>query len=227
MRIATWNIERLKHKKELDKILFEVQRVKADILILTETDEQIHPDYTCYFHTPMLVAAEPAAYRHTENRVSIYTNYKFVCKHATFDKDKALCVELATEQGNLIVYGTIIGIYGNRHPGFKRDLRMQVEDWKHLSANGTNICVCGDFNCSFGDNYYYTKFARETITNAFSESHIELLTKNQSECIDHIAVSKSFVAGCEVRVKEWNFDKRLSDHKGIVVEIESQRSVIT
>lgn len=27
--------------------------------------------------------------------------------------------------------------------------------------------------------------------------------------------------------EQWNFDKRLSDHKGIVVEIESQRSVIT
>lgn len=52
MRIATWNVERLKHKKELDKILFEIQWAKADILVLTESDEQIHPDYTCYFHTP-------------------------------------------------------------------------------------------------------------------------------------------------------------------------------
>lgn len=172
MRIATWNVERLKHKKEID-------------------------------------------------RISIYTNYKFVCEHTTFDRNKALCVELETDQGDLIVYGTIIGIYGNRHPDFRRDLLMQVEDWKHLSANGTNICVCGDFNCSFGDNYYYTQFARETITSVFSESHIELLTKDRSQCIDHIAVSKRFVAGLEVRLWEWNLDKCLSDHKGIVVEIKS------
>ena len=36
--------------------------------------------------------------------------------------------------------------------------------------------------------------------------------------IDHIAVSKGF-AGERAAVAEWNKDKSLSDHKGIVVEI--------
>jgi endonuclease/exonuclease/phosphatase family metal-dependent hydrolase len=44
------------------------------------------------------------------------------------------------------------------------------------------------------------------------------LTQDVPECIDHIAVSKGF-AGERAAVAEWNKDKPLSDHKGIVVEI--------
>ncbi len=38
MKIATWNVERLKHCASLDKLLQACERVRADILVLTETD---------------------------------------------------------------------------------------------------------------------------------------------------------------------------------------------
>ena len=39
--------------------------------------------------------------------------------------------------------------------------------------------------------------------------------------IDHIAVSDSFMLGHRVTgINEWNYDKTLSDHKGIVVQID-------
>ncbi len=38
MKIATWNVERLKHKKSLDKIIEACEKTKADIIILTEYD---------------------------------------------------------------------------------------------------------------------------------------------------------------------------------------------
>jgi exonuclease III len=41
MRIATWNIERLKHRKRLSEIIKEIDKVAADILILTEADETV------------------------------------------------------------------------------------------------------------------------------------------------------------------------------------------
>ena len=44
-----------------------------------------------------------------------------------------------------------------------------------------------------------------------------LLTERQTECIDHIAVSSSMVTTKRPVLEEWNVDKRLSDHKGIVV----------
>ena len=58
-----------------------------------------------------------------------------------YDARTALCVELETERGSLLVYGTIIGIFGNRHPNFKQDLVEQVKDFKRLAGFGkTAMC---------------------------------------------------------------------------------------
>lgn len=232
MRIATWNIERLKHRKSIDKILSAIEDAKADILVLTESDERIKPNYRYSFHTPKLHDA-PSEYRMpgrfkdyavadvyavTENRVSIYTNYPCVKQYATYDKYTALCVELKTNAGNLLVYGTIIGIIGNRDESFKQDMLLQAKDFERLSKTG-NICICGDFNCSFSDNYYYTNFGRDTLSVSFASNNISLLTGNQPECIDHIAVSKNFIGGSNIKISEWNLDKSLSDHKGIIADI--------
>ena len=69
----------------------------------------------------------------------------------------------------MLVYGTIIGIYGNRHPSFQQSLVQQLDDIKRLSNSGIPLCVCGDFNCSFSDGYYFTKQGRETLLRTFSD----------------------------------------------------------
>lgn len=232
MRIATWNIERLKHRKSIDKILSAIEDVKADILVLTESDERIKPNYRYSFHTPKLHDAPfeyrmPGRYKDyavadvyavTENRVSIYTNYPCIGQYETYDKYTTLCVELETNAGNLLVYGTIVGIIGNHDESFKQDILLQAKDFERLSKTG-NICICGDFNCSFSDNYYYTNFGRDTLSVSFASNNISLLTGNQPECIDHIAVSKNFIGGSNIKISEWNLDKSLSDHKGIIADI--------
>lgn len=232
MKIATWNVERLKHWKSLDEILSAIEEAQADILVLTETDVRIKPKYRYGFHTPKLCQASsdyhlPGRYKNyaaadvyavTENRVSVYTNYPCVKRHDTYDKYTALCVELETEVGNLLVYGTIIGILGNRDESFKQDLLLQTRDFERLSKRG-NLCVCGDFNCSFSDNYYFTNFGRDTLTASFAQNRLSLLTGSQPECIDHIAISKDFVIDGQTIISEFNLEKSLSDHKGIVVEI--------
>ena len=232
MKIATWNIERLKHRNSLDKISFSIENAKADILVLTESDERVKPNYRYGFHTTKLSDAPPEyrmpglykdyavadVYAATENRVSIYTNYPCVKQYETYDKYTALCVELQTNVGNLLVYGTIIGIIGKNDESFRQDLLLQIKDYERLSQIG-NICICGDFNCSFADNYYFTKFGRDTLSSSFAHNKISLLTENRLECIDHIAVSDDFVGNGSISVSEWNLDKSLSDHKGIVVDI--------
>ena len=233
MKIATWNVERLKHQTSLDKMISAIEAVQADILVLTETDERIKLNYRYSFHTQKLHEAPadyhmPGRYKDyavadvyaaTENRVSIYTNYPCVRQHKTYDRYTALCIELETEAGNLLVYGTIIGIIGNRDESFKQDLLQQVGDFERLSKLG-DICICGDFNCSFADNYYFTNFGRETLRVSLARNKISLLTGSQQECIDHIAVSRNFIGVGNVTVTEWNLDKSLSDHKGIVAEIK-------
>ena len=59
MRIATWNIERLRHKKFLEQILLACEQTQADILVLTETDHRVRLDYPYSFHTPPLTDLQP------------------------------------------------------------------------------------------------------------------------------------------------------------------------
>lgn len=59
--------------------------------------------------------------------------------------------------------------------------------------------------------------AKAAILECFAEAGMKLLTAKQLECIDHIAISESFADTTSVSVKEWNCDKKMSDHKGIAV----------
>ena len=221
MKIAAWNVERLKHKRDLNTILSECSKIAADILVLTENDERITPEYKYCFKTSLLKGIlTPSVYADTENRVSIFTNYECVGRLPTYDEKTTVCVELCTDKGNLLVYGTVMGINGNRRASYREDLTRQLEDISRYAKAGYNICVSGDFNCSFCDNYYFTNFGRNQVLKAFSEHHIDILTKDRPECIDHIAVSSAFIGNAGVCAEEWNYDKILSDHKGIAVTIQ-------
>jgi len=216
LRIATWNIERLRNKNRLPRITANCENANADVLVLTETDSRIKLKYKSLYST--LSPDEKDYYNPTETRVTIYTNNEFIRHHATFDERKSVCVELKTEIGNLIVYGTIIGIYGNRHKSFMDDLLCQVKDIERL-AKENNVCVIGDFNCSFSDNYYFTKDGRAALEDVLLKNNITLITRTQPECIDHIAISDGFINGMSTKVDEWNINKKLSDHKGIWVDL--------
>lgn len=226
MKIATWNIERLKHRKSLDKIVDKCINVKADILVLTESDESIELDYEYCYHTPTPPPLKiegydtPMKYKESEHRVSIYTNYKIVDEHPTFNKYAALCLELETEKGNILVYGTIMGILGNRRSSYQKDLEEQCKDICKFVDEGYNICICGDYNCSFSDNYYFTKEGRQLIEDTFEKCDIELLTRESKECIDHIALSNKLIDNQRFKPNEWNHEKKLSDHKGICIEFD-------
>ena len=220
MRIATWNVERLSPQKRLPGILEELRRVDADILVLTETDRRIQPNYPYAYYTPLLAeTVDGDYYRPMENRVSIFAKYPATRQYPVVDANTSICVGLDTERGSLVVYGTIFGIHGNRRPSFRQDIRTQMEDVRRLVACGHAICLCGDFNCSFSDNYYFTNWARETLTEAFAACNLELVTGGHPECIDHIALSRNFLREREAAVLEWNLDKTLSDHKGICIDI--------
>ena len=113
MKITTWNVERLKHRKSLDEIIDICNGTQADILVLTESDENIQLDYKYCCHTQTLenfdkpipsppteaqVSTHTPYYKPTERRVSIYTNYEIIHEHTTYDKYTAICLELKTEK---------------------------------------------------------------------------------------------------------------------------------
>lgn len=54
------------------------------------------------------------------------------------------------------------------------------------------MCIGGDYNCGFADNYYYTNYARELYLNLIYQYKIQILTRYIPVCIDHIAISENF-----------------------------------
>lgn len=220
MKIATWNIERMAHSPA--QIQLACEKVQADILVLTESDDRVCPEYEYCFHTPTPPDIEGTRfgtirYAPTEHRVSLFTHYPPVRQHITADKYASLCVELKTERGNLLVYGTVIGTH-DVTTVFQQDLKKQLPDFERLTADGNRLCICGDFNCFFTGRCWPSKVGRDALLQAFSQAHMELLTKKQPDYIDHIAISKQFLDNTAVHIEEWNLDRKLSDHKGIVAQ---------
>lgn len=214
MKIATWNIERLKHSKKLDVMLAKIGKVNADILVLTETDTRVNPDYPFKVSTNILPTDN---YKSTERRCSVFSKFEIIGSYETYDGLTTICPEVRTPFGNLLVYSTIIGVYGNRHPSFKEDLEKQLADFKRLGKRP--LCIVGDFNLSFSDNYYFTNAGRNALNSSLAENGLINLTADLNETIDHICLSKHFLGDRNVELLEWNQDKSLSDHEGVCVSI--------
>lgn len=100
-------------------------------------------DFPHYYQTPLLQEFNSDYYRDTENRVSIFTKYKCIKNYETYDRFTVICVELETERGNLLVYGTIMGIFGNREKSFKPDIEKQISDIRRLSESGKWLALPG------------------------------------------------------------------------------------
>lgn len=216
MKIATWNIERPnKATKHNLAIIDCLEKINADILILTESNEFINfgAKYN-YFHSSKL---KDTYYKDGERRVSIYSKFSLIRQFETFRDDTSICGQFETPYGELSVYGTVIGIYGNRQKSFAEDLDQQLEDFNRI-AKSTNFCIAGDLNMSFSDNYYYTKEGRQKLNSTFEELGLQNLTANIPQNIDHIILTKTFVGERIINIETWNIDKKLSDHIGVAVE---------
>ena len=227
MKIATWNVDRpkLSSTARNDRILKELKGVDADILILSETNSSIHPgeEYCSFPTVPLLnyAAKRGESYGIGENRVTVWTKYKVKESIETSDPSLSTCVVVTTPFGDLIVYGTVIGVYGNRDKDFIADLEIQSADWRRISKMG-NVCLVGDFNMTLGfDNYYYTKEGRLRLSDCFRELAVTPITQDIAENIDHIAIANALLQNFSCSAKVWNRerDRGLSDHMGVWVEL--------
>ncbi|MEO8769979.1 MAG: endonuclease/exonuclease/phosphatase family protein [Ferruginibacter sp.] len=186
MKIATWNIERPSNtSKRIPSIVNYLKNINADIFILTETNEFVNlgEDYKS-FHTSKptntFYQDKQILYKDGEIRVSIFSKYNCVGELATFRSDTSICKIFTTPHGELAVYGTIVGIFGNRQKDFITELDLQIIDFNKI-ASTHNLCIAGDLNMSFSDNYYFTKEGREKLNKAFDASGLI----NQTACIPH------------------------------------------
>ena len=83
MKIATWNIERLKHASKMERMRMVLEKQDADVLVLTEADTRLElPSY------PYRIETEPLSdpmYRASERRVIIHSKYPVVGHLPTYD----------------------------------------------------------------------------------------------------------------------------------------------
>lgn len=212
--IATWNVERPhEHSSSVPAINAVLARYSPDILVLTETHECIvpGPGYQVLHSDPLDNENGGTTYRKGERRVSIWTKFPLVKHLAVTDP--------LTTAGPLAVFGCIMGVKG-RGEGFDRDLMNQMVDLRRL-AREYPVCYAGDLNLSFSDNYYTKKSARSQLGVLFSLLKKRNLTAEVPENIDHIIVSEAFFRDTAGPVTCWNEDKKLSDHKGVMVAVRT------
>jgi exonuclease III len=221
MKIATWNIERPTRNGQKSRAIVDyLKKLNADILVLTETNEFINlgPEYEL-FHTEIFSGD---FYKPGDRQVSIFSKYPIVRHIPTFRADTSLCLAIDTPYGELVVYGTIIGNFGNGGDQFKIDLEKQLTDFESIGKTQT-FCIIGDLNISFSDNIYFTKKGREKLLNSFDQLGMKIMTERITQNIDHIVLTKEFMANKKIINGFWNDTEnkamRLSDHKGVFLEI--------
>lgn len=218
MKIATWNIERLKKKQNLTGVVQQIEKINADILILTEFNKLVELPFYSFGLETQVLPQMPYHYAATERRVAIFSKFPIIQVFETYDSQTSCCAELNTPLGRLIVYGTIVGIKGNTDKNFNTDLENQINDINKWVALG-NFCYSGDLNMSFFDNYYFTKKGRERFITCFEANNLINTTKDLPENIDHIIISERFANLRNLNISEWNTDKTLSDHKGVCIDL--------
>jgi len=217
MRIATWNLERPTiNGKKTSTIVETLKEINADIFVLTETDEFI--EIGSEYFVRHSEKDKQDYFREGERRVSIFSKYPIIKELETFRADTSLCVALETPKGELFIYGTVIGNWGNKGYNFKEDLEAQLLDFNRLSID-KNFCVAGDFNISFSDSYYTVKESRAKLKTTFENLGLKILTENLLENVDHIVLPGNFYDGSKLKMGSWNEIKNLSDHKGVWIEI--------
>ena len=219
MKIATWNIARFIPKNQ-NEILIAIQKLNAEIIVLTETFNSIEIEGCNCIHTKLLPSfVDTQVYRNGEVRTSIFSKYSFKRMYKTYNEYTSVCADIETPIGEITVYASIIGILGKVQPYFSNDLIGQLNDYNNIFPKKENIMVIGDLNTTFSGRAFPSHLARNTLTDAFDKFNLVNLTKDLDNNVEQIVVSKNLIKTLISSPFTWNKEKKISDHIGICVEI--------
>jgi endonuclease/exonuclease/phosphatase family metal-dependent hydrolase len=242
VRIATWNLERpkqngwVKNQRCLDKI----REIDADVWVLTETNAAIAipSDYEA------VASASVSGYHAVgENLSTIWSRWKVLRSIPTFDPIWAVCAEVDSPFGAMIIYGTVI-TYANdkgisdtakRWEEHRRSIRQHHEDWLRIQKQYPNhlMCIAGDFNQSRDNSgWYEEKESVELLSTALHDLSVVCVTEENLQTkglsrstVDHICLSES-LQSYKVGVGAWEGttpeNKKMSDHNGMFVDLQHE-----
>jgi hypothetical protein len=251
MRIATWNLERPRRNsvRRVPGQLAQIERVDADLWILTETSDAIDLGTTHPHRVASVVLDRPGETR--ENWVTIWSRYPL---HPIETDGGAItvCAAVETPGRPTIVYGTVLPYTGDPGPDgtsrgwaeFLRVVPLQAAEWTRLRAEHPDhrFCVAGDFNQSRdrrrwdGREWCSTRATRTALDNGLASAGLvsatdedfvatgKLTTRSN---IDHVALDAASNAGVR-DVGAWEAGQgdgpRLSDHNGVWVDVDLDSS---
>lgn len=231
IRIATWNLDRprTKQAEKMNALKQQMQVIDADIWILTETHQAMSPDENYQgAHTDPIKNYK----RHTdgERRSSIWSRFPINQNIETHDPETAVCVELQTPKGSVIVYATVIPYHaaGTSLPyrsgmkfveGLKTmelhgaSIERHRKDWQRIRTEHADhaFIVGGDFNQHRDGAGAYGARGREPLTQALNESSLSCVTEQDFKAIgilttrrniDHICLSQQLTSKT-IEVSAW------------------------
>lgn len=241
LRIATWNLERPKpngHVKN-QRRLEMLHEINADLWVLTETHSAIALEGYHYLATP----AQPGYHMEGESLASIWSRWPIRRSIPTFDPYFAICAEIDSPCGPLLVFGTVItyandrGIDGKsrRWEEHRKSIDAHAADWQRLRETYPDhlICVAGDFNQSRdGSNWYEDACSVDKLSSALNQAALQCVTELDMlahglsrATVDHICLSHPLATTVQA-LGAWEghtkAKERMSDHNGVFVDIGSQ-----
>ncbi len=258
IRIATWNLERPKFNgwKKNPLILEKIREIDADIWILTETNAAIVPEskrdqlagYVALASLPDTLHSL-GEYSRGENCSTIWSRYGIKRSIKTFDPDTAVCAEIDTPLGLMLVYGTILTYHGDR--GTKNNSKPWVEhdkeiirhgdDWHQIQGQfqNTPLIVAGDFNQTRdGSRSYCSPEGIDLLDEQMGRNKLTCLTDEDFGASGKLTVSPRSKTGSyrhnidHICVTEGRFEVQqvgawdhftasqdLTDHNGIFVDL--------
>lgn len=206
MRIATWNLNRPKIG-EPDRSAAQQERIReleADVWILTETNGNVSPgtEFQAYMSSTI-----SGYHSDGETRTTVWSRFPVRQQIETHDPDTAVCIELDSPVGPLLVYGTVIPYHdaGTRAP-YRSAGRDQISkpawqlhhesiplheaDWRRIREQfpSHHLCVGGDFNQSrdghlwSGRLWYGTKEGRELLSESLNR--VGLICKTEDDFVE-------------------------------------------
>lgn len=240
MKIATWNVWRLKTRARRIAVAGWLDRIDADVWVLTETDVALSPGpaYRC-----VTTALTDRPGRVGEQWVAIWSRLPIEPLGSSSDPSRSVAALVRPTSGpRVIVYGTVLpwtssrwhGLSGAGARAFCAALDAQRGDWEALRRRypDAELCVAGDLNQDLSDRHYYgSRVARQALRDALSSVGLVALTGDPADpvramapdraSIDHICVQRDSAHFAPPRLEVWprgsEPDRGVSDHYGVAV----------
>ena len=244
LTIANWNLEHVFPKqKRHERIEAVMSDFTADVWVLTESHKDVAPKKSS------VVTSTTSEDGHCWSSICSKFPITSLIDYVT-DRDRCTAARIMHPvYGELIVYATVLPWVGSVWNGqawqegkaFISALDIYRRDWEQLQLAYPNAIhiVAGDFNQSLVDWHYYgSKKIRTKLEQVIEECNMQIVTAGINDpvardakpyaCIDHICLTTSSIEQVYTTKRfpdQAKPDKKLSDHFGIIVELELQRII--